>query len=553
MSVDGGQTVSAPTGWTSINQGTSPGGASTLGVWYRVADGTESSTYTFTWTGDQEAAGSISRYVGVDTSDPIDGSGVSTGTSTAPTAPSVTTSNADSVVLRIFGSDGSETVTAPSGTTERFDLRSSATAGDATTTAGADASQATAGASGTAAFTLGSSQEWRAVTVVINSDPSLSSIANGHWEVRVDMSSSVTTGTPVNAFGLRAHDGNSGSGGTEINVYTDSFTITGVNNNGGERDYDYYPYVTSGCDFDISNFDFDSDGSMGLTSRTGSYTQSITTMSGNDVWTSDNVTGWTALATAEDYGIWDLDVNIGDYGSGNYGPLYVGSFAAAAAPPTSQPEDDTFRVYFPKDGGGAPAKPYIAQYLTYVNNSGDNPPTSGNTTRYAVTVRAVNPSGAAGSIDFNSTNLVTSYVPGGSVTYYSAGHREPRGPSCPSPLLREGRALIQWNPGTLSPGTTAVMIYQVEVTGTGSNIVVTGAPGSGNGTSASFQDHTGNSSQGRATVSLGELCQLTVDGANATHTLVGFVRDLCDRGWCHCGVDDCGRGGHHRLRSPAVR
>jgi hypothetical protein len=515
---DGDVTVSTPSGWTSIDQGQSDSDASTLGVWYRVADGTESTTYTFTWTGDQEAAGSISRYIGVDTSDPIDGSDSDTGTSTTPTAPSVTASNANSVVLRIFGSDGSETSTEPTGTTERFGLTSSATAGDATTTSGADAVQAAAGGSGTASFTLGASQEWRALTVVINSDSSLGTIDNGHWELRVDMSSSVTNGTAVNAFGLRAHDGNSGSGGREINIYTDSFIIVGVNENDRSRDYDYFPYVTSGCGFDISNFDFDDDGSLDLTSRTGSYTQSVTDMSDNDEWTTDNFSGWTSLETADDYGTWYLDVNIGDYGSGNYGPLYVQSSAAAVAPPTSQPEDDTFRIYFPTDSGGGPPLPYLAQYLTYVNGSGDNPPTSGSTTRYAVTIQAVNPTGSAGSITYSSSNLVSAWVPSMSVTYQGLSWIS-QGSIVTQPSVG-GSGLIEWNPGTVTPGTTAVMVYQVEVTGTGSDIVVTGAPGSGNGTRSAYRDHTGNSSQARATVALGELCQLEVDGAAATHTLV---------------------------------
>jgi hypothetical protein len=43
-------------------------------------------------------------------------------------------------------------------------------------------------------------------------------IRPGHWEVRVNMSSAVTAGNDINAFGLRAHDGTAGSGGTELNV-----------------------------------------------------------------------------------------------------------------------------------------------------------------------------------------------------------------------------------------------------------------------------------------------------------------------------------------------
>jgi len=47
--------------------------------------------------------------------------------------------------------------------------------------------------------------------------------AAGHWEVRVDSSSGVTGGNDVNGYGVSAHDGTPGAGGTELNVYVDSF------------------------------------------------------------------------------------------------------------------------------------------------------------------------------------------------------------------------------------------------------------------------------------------------------------------------------------------
>lgn len=49
--------------------------------------------------------------------------------------------------------------------------------------------------------------------------------AAGHWELRVDMSSGVTNGDDVNGYGLRAHDGNTGSGGTELNVYAPTYAL----------------------------------------------------------------------------------------------------------------------------------------------------------------------------------------------------------------------------------------------------------------------------------------------------------------------------------------
>jgi hypothetical protein len=68
----------------------------------------------------------------------------------------------------------------------------------------------------------------------------------GHWEVRVDMSSAVTFGDDINAFGIRAHDGDSTSGGRELNVYIAGIVPVGVNppsSGTNERDYKLYPYI----------------------------------------------------------------------------------------------------------------------------------------------------------------------------------------------------------------------------------------------------------------------------------------------------------------------
>ena len=111
-----------------------------------------------------------------------------------------------------------------------------------------------------------------------------SSPQNGHWELRVDMSWAVTMGDDVNAFGIRAHDGTPGAGGTELNVYAASFHIVGINANGRSRDYTTHPYVTSGCSGDVNDFDWDAAGgtpygSLSLASRTGAFTHDNSTMS----------------------------------------------------------------------------------------------------------------------------------------------------------------------------------------------------------------------------------------------------------------------------------
>ena len=77
----------------------------------------------------------------------------------------------------------------------------------------------------------------------------------------------------------------------------------------------------------------------------------------------------------------------------NFGNIYVSNFNLAAtatvsAGPGANPPADSMRSYLPTDGGGAPVKPYLEQLLGYCSGP---TPTVGHTTIYTVTVRVVNP------------------------------------------------------------------------------------------------------------------------------------------------------------------
>jgi len=551
VATDGNAPVATPAGWTLIDLGQSPGNASTFGVWYRVATASEPATHTFTWGAPNEnATGTILRYTGVDTSTPIDVSGVATGNSVNPTAPSVTTTAANARLLRLFGADTTVSVnTVPTGTTRRYAQSSGGTG--PTTSGGSDVNRPTAGATGTGAFTISAAQPWRAVSVALR--PDLPTVANGHWELRVESSQAVTNGDDINAYGVRAHDGDSTSGGTEINVYTEDFYIIGVNNNDDQRDYQLYPYVTSGCDASFRNFDWDSNsndtspshdapfGSWTVTSRSGAFTAMNPAgaggMSGNDVWQTVDfagATGWTDDDTSADYGIWDFDVNIQDFGIANYGNFYFGASDAAATPPTDPPTGGVFRIYLPRDGAPvtpnasdfAPDKPYLEQHLTWVDQvgNGPNPPQVGQTTRFAVSVAVTHPEGAVDDITFSASDVVSATVPGGDVLY--GGLFSVTSGSVISQPVVGGSGTITWNPGTVAPGSggsdnTERMIYFIDVTPSGAgDVVATGTPSGGDGTTAEYVDETGDTTNARATNTLGPLCELTVSATNQTPVLV---------------------------------
>ncbi|MEM8993586.1 MAG: C25 family cysteine peptidase [Acidobacteriota bacterium] len=363
----------------------------------------------------------------------------------------------------------------------------------------------------------------------------------GHWRIEVDMTgdvnghlagvSNTTRQDDVNAFGLRAHDGNPGAGGQEYNLYAESYIIVGINDNGRQRTYDFHPYVTSGCTFESNNWDWDGTafstsgnmppyGDIDYASRSGAFTDSNATMSANNSWATQVIPGglfssptsYVSNDTSDEYGIWSADVRIEDFGQNNYGPVYFGAHDVDPQPPAAQPEPNTFRIYFPNDGGLAPAKPYLSQYLRFVpgQSPGPNPPAVGQTSRYAMSLVVTNPTGSIGTIDFSPTRLVTGHIPGGEVLYGGVSFLS-QGSVVSQPAIGASGD-ITWNPGALAPGVTATLTYFVDVTPVASpaTIVVTGTVGSGNGTRATWLDETGDDTNGTGAFEFGELCSLRI-------------------------------------------
>ncbi len=127
VSVRGSPAITPPAGWTLVRSDQNPT-IMKQAVFVRVAVAAEPADYTWTFSVPQAAAGGILAYSGVDTANPVDGhSGfVATTASTTITAPSLTTTVGGVAVAAFYGITGATTVTPPVGTTERWDLASSA-------------------------------------------------------------------------------------------------------------------------------------------------------------------------------------------------------------------------------------------------------------------------------------------------------------------------------------------------------------------------------------------------------------------------------------------
>ena len=110
LGIQSNPNTSGPEGWTvvpgfpgfngAICQADGGGNACQLTVYYRIADGSET-TASFSWGVMRQAAGAVLRFSNVDTNAPIGVARPSRGTSDAPTAPIITTTRDGSRVLRI--------------------------------------------------------------------------------------------------------------------------------------------------------------------------------------------------------------------------------------------------------------------------------------------------------------------------------------------------------------------------------------------------------------------------------------------------------------------
>ena len=162
-------TIDPPAGWSTIDLASCNNDQCTLGVFYLVAGESEPANYTFVFNDSGEAAGGILRYSGADPSDPINIWDTENGNSVSPTAPDVTTTVVGTTVVRIAAVDQNHFAIDnwfPDGHTGRFIAQADDDNGP-TILGVADITQASAGATGAAAFTIISTEEWRTMTVAI--------------------------------------------------------------------------------------------------------------------------------------------------------------------------------------------------------------------------------------------------------------------------------------------------------------------------------------------------------------------------------------------------
>jgi hypothetical protein len=153
-------TITAPTGWTLVNRQNNPNGdPNALAVYTKVATATEPANYTWSFSANTGNAGGIMAFSGVDNTTPVNVSGgqLTAVSTTTFIAPSVTTTVTNTMIVTAHEYASSDRWTAPTGTTEVYDVASLAVP-DAFGIAllGSYKAQAAAGATGTFTATAAS-------------------------------------------------------------------------------------------------------------------------------------------------------------------------------------------------------------------------------------------------------------------------------------------------------------------------------------------------------------------------------------------------------------
>jgi type II secretory pathway pseudopilin PulG len=114
IATDGSTTISEPSGWTEIDQG-SFSGAVTLGAWYKIAETSEPAYHTFNWSGGQQAYGWIMQFTGHNTTTPINAYSTYGQSSISPTSPDVNTTVDNCLILRLGAFDEDDIVVGSTG------------------------------------------------------------------------------------------------------------------------------------------------------------------------------------------------------------------------------------------------------------------------------------------------------------------------------------------------------------------------------------------------------------------------------------------------------
>ena len=178
IAINGGSpatVTNVPSGWVQILR-TDNDTSISIASYYKIAGASEASNYTWSISPQTRAEGGITRYSGVDTSNPIDAASGNFGLSQVATTSSITTSAANEEVVALFGTDvgknhdAGDYFSLPTGMTEKYDA-TNVTLGPSI--AAFDVLQVSAGSSGSKSSTVSGNKNrnWAAQQIALRRAP----------------------------------------------------------------------------------------------------------------------------------------------------------------------------------------------------------------------------------------------------------------------------------------------------------------------------------------------------------------------------------------------
>ena len=201
VSVNGGSpaSITAPSGWTLLERTDNDTNISVVSYW-KILGASEPASYTWTINPQTRAVGGLTRYSGVDVGSPIDAVGSSIGRGVVATAPSITTTENNARIIAIFaistGTNNSPLFNTTTGMTKLYDAKNTPFG---PTTMAEDATQVSAGSSGTKSTIVsnGPQRDWVAQQIALRmAQPFPSDGLIAYWKM---------DGDSIDAFST--HDG----------------------------------------------------------------------------------------------------------------------------------------------------------------------------------------------------------------------------------------------------------------------------------------------------------------------------------------------------------
>ncbi|TSC68625.1 MAG: exported protein of unknown function [Parcubacteria group bacterium Gr01-1014_56] len=187
VSVNGGSVagITAPSGWALVARVDNDTNISIASYWKTVG-ASEPTSYTWTISPQTRAAGGITRYSGVDPTNPIAAATSSVGVGAVASAPSITTTDNGARIVALFainaGKANNPLFSTTTGMTKQYDIRNIPYGPTASTQ---DKAQISAGATGVASSSVsqGEQRNWAAQQIALRPSGDLQNGLISYWKL----------------------------------------------------------------------------------------------------------------------------------------------------------------------------------------------------------------------------------------------------------------------------------------------------------------------------------------------------------------------------------